>query len=46
MSLPDEYLNEPPDEAWCQEHAEIKPCPACRADEADRQYDAQKEAQP
>lgn len=43
MSLPDEYLNEPPDERWCQEHATPIPCAACLADIADRQYDERRE---
>lgn len=43
MSLPDHMLEEPPDPAWCEEHACPHPCMACEADEADRQYDARKD---
>jgi hypothetical protein len=43
MSLPDGMLEEPADDEWCQEHFTSKPCAACRADAADRQYDSRRE---
>jgi hypothetical protein len=43
VSLPDGYLEAPPDHEWCEEHGQSKPCEACLADEADRRYDSQKE---
>jgi hypothetical protein len=39
----DDYLNEPPDPGWCEEHSSSKPCLACAADEADRALDARRE---
>lgn len=43
MSLPDEYLNEPPDPAWCDTHGCPRPCQHCRDEQADRQYDERNE---
>jgi hypothetical protein len=43
MSLPDHMLQLPDEARVCAEHDESYPCSACRADEADRQYDAQRE---
>jgi hypothetical protein len=39
----DDYLNEPPDPGWCEDHANHVPCAACRADAADRMLDSRKD---
>ena len=43
MSLPDHYLEEPPDPEWCEEHRCGKPCRLCRLDYAEQRAEAQRE---
>ena len=37
------YCDYPDDETRCSLHDELRPCPHCYADEADRQHDTRKE---
>ena len=39
MSIPDCFLDEQDEPEWCSIHKGYRPCPHCRDEAADREYD-------